>query len=268
MNTCGRIGSLSDSLRSISSARSSAWPAPSASSSAIRAATMMLSGPMCMVRSSSRASTPGCDSISPRISFSTAGLAARPMSSSLLSIPSLTATTISSTPIAMDALPSQTGEPVSWLSPTPRPAITRPTTAALSSNRATLTVMSGLVCTWESTSSWPRRASPRTCQKARANERPLRHEGDAKRHVGEQHALVLVAGQREYALEDGESRAGDEDAERREQRPEVPLLAVPERVLAGRRAGPPGAATSAGTPGQGCPPPSGPPRRAWRSTRS
>ncbi len=70
------------------------------------------------------------------------------MSSSLLSMPSLTATAISSTPIAMEAPPSQTGEPVTWRSATPTAAKIRPTTAALSSNRATLTVMSGLDSTW------------------------------------------------------------------------------------------------------------------------
>ena len=49
--------------------------------------------------------------------------------------------------------PAQTGEPVSCWSPTPSAASTRPRTAALSSSRATLTVMSGLDSTWESSGS-------------------------------------------------------------------------------------------------------------------
>ena len=47
MNTFGFIGSFSENLRSISSARSSAWSAPISSLRATRAATMMLSGPIC-----------------------------------------------------------------------------------------------------------------------------------------------------------------------------------------------------------------------------
>jgi methionine synthase II (cobalamin-independent) len=172
MNTRGCSGSFSDSLRSTSSARSSVSSAPSSSLSATRAATMRLSGPMCIVSNSSSSSTPGLDSISSRITRCISGLAARPMRRSLLSMPSLMATTTSSTPIAMDAPPSHTGEPVSWRSPTPRPASTRPTMATLSSNRATLTVMSGLDSTWSSISLLPRRASPRTCQKARAKDVP------------------------------------------------------------------------------------------------
>src|ERR1700744_409930 len=61
-----------------------------------------------MVSSSSSASTPGVCSISFLICSSSLAPAARPMSSDLLSAPSLTATAISSTPIAIEAPPSQT----------------------------------------------------------------------------------------------------------------------------------------------------------------
>ena len=164
MNTSTRSGSFAASFWSMSSARSSAWLALWSSLRAIRAATIRLSGPMCMVRSSSSSSTPGSPSMISRIAACVGADAARPISSSLLSRPSLNATTTSSTPIAMDPIPFHMFDPVSWVSPTPRAAKTRPTTAALSSNRATLTVMSGLVLTWSSTSSWLSLASPRTCE--------------------------------------------------------------------------------------------------------
>lgn len=74
--------------------------------------------------------------------------------------------------MAMDAPPSQTDDPVTSRRVTPAAAKTRPTTAALSSNSATLTVMSGLDSTWSRISSWLCRASPRTCTNARTNEVP------------------------------------------------------------------------------------------------
>jgi hypothetical protein len=63
--------------------------------------------------------------------------------------------------------------------------------------------------------------------------RPLGQEGHGENHVGEERAARLVSpAQREDALEHREAGAGDEDPECRQQRPEVPLLAVPERVPA------------------------------------
>ena len=49
--------------------------------------------------------------------------------------------------MAMEAAPSQTGDPVSWRRASPSAASPRPTIAALSSNRAALTVVSGLLRT-------------------------------------------------------------------------------------------------------------------------
>jgi hypothetical protein len=46
---------------------------------------------------------------------------------------------------------------------------------------------------------------------------------------------VLSAGEGQDALEDREPGPGDEDAERGEEGPEVPFLAVAERVVAARR---------------------------------
>jgi hypothetical protein len=57
----------------------------------------------------------------------------------------LTATATSSAPIAMDALPSHTEDPVSWRSSRPAAASASPAMAALSSNSAALTVVSALV---------------------------------------------------------------------------------------------------------------------------
>ena len=42
--------------------------------------------------------------------------------------------------MAIDAAPSHTGEPVSWCSPTPMPAMARPMMAALSSSSTLFTV--------------------------------------------------------------------------------------------------------------------------------
>src|SRR5580704_14591220 len=79
-----------------------------------------------MVRRSSSASTPGALSISSRISASSFGSAARPMRKSRLSRPSLTATTTRRAPMAMEAPPSQTGDPVTCRRASPSAAIPRP----------------------------------------------------------------------------------------------------------------------------------------------
>ncbi len=63
---------------------------------------------------------------------------------SLLSRPSLTATATSRPPMAMEAVPSQTGDPVTCQRARPSAARTRPITAAESSNSVALTVVSGL----------------------------------------------------------------------------------------------------------------------------
>ena len=58
----------------------------------------------------------------------------------------------------------------------------------------------------------------------------LGQAGDGQDHVGDERVAAAPAPEREYALEDRESGAGDEDAERGQQRPEVPFLTVAERV--------------------------------------
>jgi hypothetical protein len=60
--------------------------------------------------------------------------------------------------------------------------------------------------------------------------RSLRQAGCRQDQVGDERVIAAPAPEREQSLEDRESRAGGEDPERREQRPEVPLLAVAERV--------------------------------------
>ena len=74
--------------------------------------------------------------------------------------------------MAMEAAPSQTGEPVTWRSTSPSAASTRPTMAAESSNSAVLTVVSGLLRIWSSISVWLRRASARYCTSTRTREVP------------------------------------------------------------------------------------------------
>lgn len=49
--------------------------------------------------------------------------------------------------MAIEAAPSQTGDPVTWRSTSPSAASASPTTAAPSSNKAALTVVSGLLRT-------------------------------------------------------------------------------------------------------------------------
>src|SRR5262249_62210050 len=71
--------------------------------------------------------------------------------------------------------------------------------------------------------------------------------GDARegeRDVGDEEIAAALVPEREHPLEDREPAAGDEDAEGREQRPEVAFLAVPE-----------GVAGIGGTPGAAPPPP-------------
>ena len=46
----------------------------------------------------------------------------------------------------------------------------------------------------------------------------------------------MAAGERQQALEDREPGSGDEDAERRQQRPEISFLAMTERVVMVSRA--------------------------------
>jgi hypothetical protein len=53
---------------------------------------------------------------------------------------------------------------------------------------------------------------------------------DGQDHVGDERITAASVPEREHALEDGESGPGDENAERGQQRPEVPFLAVTERV--------------------------------------
>ena len=72
----------------------------------------------------------------------------------------------------MEAAASQTGDPVSWLRAMPAAASTSPMTAAVSSNSAAFTVVSGLRCTWLTSRVRLRRASPRICEYARINEMP------------------------------------------------------------------------------------------------
>ena len=74
--------------------------------------------------------------------------------------------------MAMEAPPSQTGDPVTCRMVSPSAASTRPTIAAESSNRAVLTVMSGLFRTWSSISVWLLRASLRYCTSTRARDVP------------------------------------------------------------------------------------------------
>ena len=56
-------------------------------------------------------------------------------------------------------------------------------------------------------------------------------ERDDQGHVGDKRILVVAARKGQQALEDREPASGDEDAERRQQRPEVPLLTVAEWVV-------------------------------------
>ena len=74
--------------------------------------------------------------------------------------------------MAMDAAPSQTPEPVSWRSPSPAAASTSPTMAALSSNRAALTVVSALLRRWASRPRCSPAACWRDCDSARTKDAP------------------------------------------------------------------------------------------------
>ncbi len=74
----------------------------------------------------------------------TAGSAASPMSSSLVSRPSRTATTASSAPMTIELSASQTFDPVTWWAIVPASATRTPRTAMLSSLATVLTVGSGL----------------------------------------------------------------------------------------------------------------------------
>jgi hypothetical protein len=56
------------------------------------------------------------------------------------------------------------------------------------------------------------------------------HERNGQGHIGGR-TLVVAAGEGQQALEYREPGSGDEDAERRQQRPEVSFLAVPELVV-------------------------------------
>lgn len=58
----------------------------------------------------------------------------------------------------------------------------------------------------------------------------LRHGGDRQDDLGDERVPAAPVPGREHALEDRESGVGDEDAERSEQRPELALLPVPERM--------------------------------------
>ena len=77
-------------------------------------------------------------------------------------MPSRKATTISSTPMAIEAPPSKTGEPVICSSSRPPAASASPMTAAVSSNSAALTVVSRLVLTCSRVCVFERCASPRS----------------------------------------------------------------------------------------------------------
>ena len=74
--------------------------------------------------------------------------------------------------MAMEAAPSHTGDPVTCRRISPSAASTRPTIAAESSNRAVLTVVSGLLRTWSSNSVWLLRASRRYCTSTRTRDVP------------------------------------------------------------------------------------------------
>ena len=74
--------------------------------------------------------------------------------------------------MSTDARPSQKAEPVSWCSPTPANASSRPISAALSSKNTVLTVGSSV---WRNQASGvvsSRRASLRSCRTACTHEVP------------------------------------------------------------------------------------------------
>src|SRR6266568_5790898 len=184
-----------------------------------------------MVRRSSSASTPGAFSISSRISFSSLGSAARPMRKSLLSRPSLTATTTSNTPMAMEAPPSQTGDPVTCRRAS-QPQRGQPEAghrrAVFEQGRLDRRVGAGAHVI-EHLHLAPAGFAPELDQHPDQGG-ALGQAGDAQDHVGEERVVAVPVPECEHALEDGESGPGDEDAERGQQRPEVPFLAVTERV--------------------------------------
>jgi hypothetical protein len=60
--------------------------------------------------------------------------------------------------------------------------------------------------------------------------RSFREAGHRQGHVGDKGVIAAPVPEREQSLKDRESRTRDEDPERGEQRPEVPLLAVAERM--------------------------------------
>ena len=74
--------------------------------------------------------------------------------------------------MAIEAAPSQTGDPVICRSASPSAASTRPTIAAESSNRVVRIVVSGLLRIWSSISVLLRRASARYCTSTRTREVP------------------------------------------------------------------------------------------------
>ena len=212
------------------SATSSARSALMSSLNATSAATMRWSGPRCMVRRSRTASMPGEYSISAQIARSSAGFAARPMRKSLLSRPSRMAITTSSPPMAIEAAPSQTGDPVTCRK-------TRPARGqGQADHRRAVLEQRGLdrgVRTGPHPIQQAGAGAPGFC--AQLHEHPgqggsLRETRYPEDHVGEERIVAAVVPEREKSLADREPGAGDKDPERREQRPEIPLLAIAERM--------------------------------------
>ncbi len=229
------------------------------------------SGPTSIVRTSTTRSTSGWSASALEDGRpQPAPAPTSPISISLVSRPSTYATTASSTPIAMAAPASQYALPVSWCRAEPGGGEHQADQGGgVLGEDGLHGRVGGQPDVLQHAGGPAARASPRSCRKASPPGDPLSHERDAQHHVRDQVAGLSDSPVQQpvHALVDGEDRTGDEDPDRGQQRPEEPLLAVPERVGLVRRLPADAAARSAGRPGWWCRRRSAPPRRASRWTR-
>ena len=190
------------------------------------------SGPRCCVRRWMMRDTSGPPRMAARISSSTCGATASPMSRLFISIASTTAITPRSRPIPMLPSASHRALPVISARLMPTSANMSPTSAPVSSSSTTGS--SGLLVVRMNVHHdlRPRR---RGLVARGAQRPPLQHDRDAE-HAERPDRRVELVGVDELldALVQSEHRAEGEEHERDDERPEVALGAEPERVLGGR----------------------------------
>ena len=271
----GSTARIDDSAASIAAAISvaeaSRW-------TATLAATRSSSGPRCMVLRWTIRSMPSVARRASAIRSSASTEADSPSSRLLVSIASTTATATSSSPIS--AVPATSNHRF-WVisdSPTPSSAKTRPTSAAKSSSR--ITGSSGCFAR-RMNSTYD--ASPRTWSGLadRGTERQRLHHDRREQHhdrhppppAGQQRVVGDAVGGVELValvvrLVEGEETTDAEQHDRDDERVDVALAAVAERVLRPSGACGPGGRRAAAGPGCRSRRPSGSPRPASTRRRS